>query len=125
MVTYNSVEALKDAGDWEEVDLVEAGRHYGWPDMEGAHCFPIGSEACDESAGPNEVNDDGFTMPLAEYSHGGGRCSITGAGVYRSCQVPDWDDTPPLVDGMAAVPGSQISIVLPARVRDPSEQGRS
>ena len=46
------------------------------------------------------------------------------SGSARIGQVPDWDDTPPLVDGMAPVPGSQISIVLPARVRDPSEQGR-
>lgn len=39
------------------------------------------------------------------------------SGTARIGQVPEWDDTPPLVDGLAPLPGSQISIVLPARVR--------
>ena len=38
------------------------------------------------------------------------------SGAARIGQVPEWDDTPPVVDGMAAFPGSQISIILPARV---------
>ncbi len=38
------------------------------------------------------------------------------SGTARIGQVPEWDDTPPVVDGMAAFPGSQISIILPARV---------
>jgi hypothetical protein len=37
------------------------------------------------------------------------------SGTARIGQVPEWDDTPPLVDGLAPLPGSQISIVLPAR----------
>jgi anti-sigma regulatory factor (Ser/Thr protein kinase) len=45
------------------------------------------------------------------------------SGTARIGQVPEWDDTPPLVDGMAPVPGSQISIVLPARVHEPAEVG--
>jgi len=73
---------------WEEVTLVEAGADLGWSDMEGFHCFGGG---CDDSAGPNEVNADGMTAPLAEYGHNGGRCSITGLSVYHSCEVPAWD----------------------------------
>jgi len=37
------------------------------------------------------------------------------SGTARIGQVPEWDDTPPLTDGLAPFPGAQISIVLPAR----------
>jgi len=37
------------------------------------------------------------------------------SGSARIGQVPEWDDTPPLTDGLAPFPGAQISIVLPAR----------
>jgi anti-sigma regulatory factor (Ser/Thr protein kinase) len=37
------------------------------------------------------------------------------SGSARIGQVPEWDDTPPLVDGLAPFPGAQIGIVLPAR----------
>jgi hypothetical protein len=37
------------------------------------------------------------------------------SGTARIGQVPDWYDTPPLVDGLAPFPGAQISIVLPAK----------
>ena len=38
------------------------------------------------------------------------------SGTARIGQVPDWDDTPPLADGLEPFPGAQISIVLPAKV---------
>jgi anti-sigma regulatory factor (Ser/Thr protein kinase) len=37
------------------------------------------------------------------------------SGSARIGQVPEWDDTPPLVEGLHPFPGAQISIVLPAR----------
>lgn len=37
------------------------------------------------------------------------------SGTARIGQVPEWDDTPPLVDGLAPLPGAQISIILPAK----------
>jgi hypothetical protein len=37
------------------------------------------------------------------------------SGTARIGQVPEWDDTPPLVDGLQPFPGAQISIVLPAK----------
>ena len=75
---------------YEEVSIVKGGADYGWNDMEGKHCF--GGANCDESAGPNEVNADGLTLPITEYSHDdNNRCSITGIGVYHSCEVPGWD----------------------------------
>jgi hypothetical protein len=40
------------------------------------------------------------------------------SGTARIGQVPEWDDTPPLVDGLAPFPGAQISIVLPAKAAE-------
>jgi anti-sigma regulatory factor (Ser/Thr protein kinase) len=40
------------------------------------------------------------------------------SGTARIGQVPEWDDTPPLVDGLEPFPGAQISIILPAKVSD-------
>lgn len=39
------------------------------------------------------------------------------SGTARIADVPDWDDTPPLEQGLARFPGAQINIVLPARER--------
>jgi hypothetical protein len=38
------------------------------------------------------------------------------SGTARIAQVPEWDDTPPMVDGLEPFPGSQIGIVVPAKV---------
>jgi hypothetical protein len=45
----------------------------------------------------------------------GGRVSIR-SGTARINEVPDWDDSPPLEDDLPYFPGSQIGIILPARV---------
>jgi len=74
---------------WEEVSIVNAGQDYGWDSMEANHCF--GGNQCDTSAGPNQANQDGLTAPITEYDHSAGRCSVTGVGIYRSCEVPAWD----------------------------------
>lgn len=37
------------------------------------------------------------------------------SGSARIGQVPEWDDTPPLTEGLTPFPGAQISIVLPAK----------
>jgi hypothetical protein len=72
---------IADVGqnNWEEVNLQTAsslgGENYGWPIMEGNHCFPIGS-SCDRS---------GLSLPLHEYDHDQG-CSVTGGYVYRGRQ---------------------------------------
>lgn len=78
--------------EWEEVDVAVAGRDYGWSAMEGNHCENDGS--CDESAAPGQPNADEQYAPLFEYNHIAlDACSITGGGVYRSCEVPAWDGT--------------------------------
>jgi anti-sigma regulatory factor (Ser/Thr protein kinase) len=44
----------------------------------------------------------------------GGKVSIR-SGTARIADIPDWDDAPPLQQGLAPFPGSQILIVLPER----------
>lgn len=58
---------------WEEVDAVVRGGNYGWRLMEGRHCF-LPKTDCDGS---------GLQLPVLEYGHEAGRCSITGGYVYR------------------------------------------
>jgi hypothetical protein len=36
--------------------------------------------------------------------------------------VPDWDDSPPMEEGLAFLPGAQIDVILPAK--DPGGSGR-
>lgn len=71
---------LADVGQnkWEEVDLVFPGGNYGWRIMEGAHCFDP----------DRDCNSDGLTIPITEYGHEQGRCSITGGYVYRGSSIP-------------------------------------
>lgn len=71
---------IADVGqsNWEEVDIGEPGANYGWNVMEGFHCYQP-SNGCDE---------DGLTLPVTEYSHADGACSITGGFVYRGDAIP-------------------------------------
>lgn len=58
---------------WEEIDLVTRGGNYGWRVMEGAHCFHSFAKC----------QDTMFSLPIYEYTHEQGRCSISGGYVYR------------------------------------------
>jgi len=54
------------------------GLNYGWRVMEGTFCFnPFNN--CDTS---------GLTLPLLDYPHLSGACSVTGGYVYRGSAVP-------------------------------------
>ncbi len=64
---------------YEEVDILEPGRNYGWNVMEGAHCYPPPGAVCDQTD---------LELPVAEYAHSEG-CSITGGRVYRGTRVSD------------------------------------
>jgi len=74
-------------GVWEEIDLQPAasggGENYGWDCREGAHPYddPNGDMNADCPAG-------GFTEPVLEYQHLGGRCSVTGGYRYRGDGEP-------------------------------------
>ncbi len=61
-------------GSWEEVDIIERGKNYGWDCREGAHDF--------ETAGCNGTYED----PVAEYGRSSGN-SITGGFVYRGSAI--------------------------------------
>lgn len=70
---------------WEEVDRAVrtssgAGRgvNWGWRVMEGRHCY-LPSTGCSTA---------GKTLPLTEYDHASGRCSISGGYVYRGSAIP-------------------------------------
>ncbi|RMH00120.1 MAG: glucose sorbosone dehydrogenase [Deltaproteobacteria bacterium] len=97
---FDPVTGLLYAGDVgqntaEEIDLVEAGRDYGWVRMEGNVCSSTtncGGPACAPPAPPNQENADGFTSPLVSLlQNDTGGCAVTGGAVYRSCEVPAWD----------------------------------
>ena len=40
------------------------------------------------------------------------------SGTARIADVPEWYDSPPLEDGLADFPGTQINIILPERIAD-------
>lgn len=66
-------------GQWEEVNRVSATEpalNYGWPIMEGNHCYR--STNCSQT---------GLVRPITEYDHSDG-CSITGGYVYRGQAYP-------------------------------------
>ncbi|MEZ4751572.1 MAG: PQQ-dependent sugar dehydrogenase [Bdellovibrionota bacterium] len=58
--------------EWEEVDIVERGKNYGWRVVEGTHCY--------EPA--KNCSKKGMEAPIHEYPHKDGQ-SITGGYVYR------------------------------------------
>jgi len=68
-------------GLYEEVDASAAanlgrGVNFGWNVMEGMHCY--NATSCDMT---------GKTLPVIEYTHAGGACSITGGYVYRGTRI--------------------------------------
>lgn len=64
--------------NWEEIDVVERGKNYGWRVMEGNHCTPGVDRNC---------NTRGYERPILEYAHPDG-ISITGGFVYRGTAIP-------------------------------------
>jgi glucose/arabinose dehydrogenase len=65
---------------WEEIDLIEKGKNYGWRIMEGNHCFNPSTNC----------NTTGLTLPVWEYGHNSeGGNSVTGGHVYRGMNVPE------------------------------------
>jgi len=80
---------IADVGQdlWEEVDFQPrtsiGGENYAWHCFEATHAFrPDGSECQNQT----------FTMPILEYSHAGGACSITGGYRYHGAKYPNLHD---------------------------------
>lgn len=66
---------------WEEVNVVSsslAGVNYGWNIMEASSCFDAST-----------CNKSGLELPVLEYGHGDGSCSITGGFAYRGSALPE------------------------------------
>jgi glucose/arabinose dehydrogenase len=64
----------------EEVHVVpsnRAGVNYGWRVLEGSECY--NATTC---------NTQGLELPVLEYPHANGACSITGGAVYRGSAIP-------------------------------------
>ena len=66
---------------WEEIDFQPAdspgGENYGWNRYEGTHPY---------SGGPAPQD---MVLPILEYAHSEGGCSVTGGYVYRGEALPD------------------------------------
>jgi glucose/arabinose dehydrogenase len=74
---------LSDVGQnlWEEINFqpsgAAGGANYGWKIMEASNCYV--SPDCDRAR---------FVVPVAEYAHQEGNCSVTGGYVYRGSMFP-------------------------------------
>ncbi|HEX2043120.1 MAG TPA: PQQ-dependent sugar dehydrogenase [Acidimicrobiales bacterium] len=72
---------IADVGQnrWEEIDFVPAGSpagaNFGWSLMDSRH--PLKGD-----------NPPGAILPIFEYDHGGGRCTVIGGYVYRGGAIP-------------------------------------
>jgi glucose/arabinose dehydrogenase len=64
---------------WEEIDIIQKGKNYGWNIMEGNHSYPPGTMG---------FNASGLEPPILEYNHSIGE-AITGGFVYRGTRIPD------------------------------------
>lgn len=64
----------------EEVNLVEKGRHYGWPNREGTFLFD--SSANTEVVYPLPKDDEGYDYPIIQYDHDEGN-AVSGGFVYH------------------------------------------
>lgn len=58
---------------FEEINIVESGKNYGWNTMEGRECFNP-SSGC---------NQEGLELPVWQYGRAAGDVSVTGGYVYR------------------------------------------
>jgi len=63
---------------WEEIDILQKGKNYGWRCYEGNHTYNT----------TNCGNSSLYTMPIKEYPHADGQ-SITGGFVYRGTSVTE------------------------------------
>ncbi|XP_062863308.1 HHIP-like protein 1 [Trichomycterus rosablanca] len=64
---------------YEEIDLVEKGKNYGWRAKEGFSCY-------DKKLCANSSLDD--VLPIYAYPHKIGK-SVTGGYIYRGCEYPN------------------------------------
>ena len=74
----------------EEINVATAaqgggrGLNYGWNIMEGTLCTPGINPNCQKT---------GLTLPVLDYDHSSGTCSVTGGYVYRGSAIPELQGT--------------------------------
>lgn len=68
---------------WEEVDLIQKNKNYGWGCYEGKHRY-TDTNSKDASICPATLD---HTFPVVEYDHSAGQ-AITGGYVYRGAAIP-------------------------------------
>jgi glucose/arabinose dehydrogenase len=79
---------------YEEIDFVPAttpgGMNFGWRQMEGTHCFnpAFGCAATSALGCSPACNDASLVVPVLDYAHSAGNCSVAGGYVYRGCRMP-------------------------------------
>ena len=77
---------------YEEIDIIEKGKNYGWRQLEANHCFDY--QKPDDH--PASCDQSGLTMPILEYNNctakpdGCKGISIIGGYVYRGSHAA-WD----------------------------------
>ncbi|MCZ6800759.1 MAG: PQQ-dependent sugar dehydrogenase [Nitrospirae bacterium] len=69
---------------WEEIDVIQKGKNYGWRFLEGTHCY---------NPKTNCRKASNLVDPVIEYGHSSGRCSVTGGYVYRGTEIPHLNGT--------------------------------
>jgi glucose/arabinose dehydrogenase len=62
----------------------QGGENYGWRCMEGKECTGLSGCTC---------NSPALTIPIFDYTHSAGNCSVTGGYVYRGAAIPELDGT--------------------------------
>lgn len=67
---------------------------------------------------PDSGRGQGIQQMRKQVRKWNGAISIR-SGTARIAQVPEWDDAPPLTDGLAPLPGALITMVLPAKEAAP------
>lgn len=79
---------------WEEINIMQQGRDYGWHGREGTHCFYPKPNGTDDTNCPMRPRE---TLPILDYPHTKEQCkttpclygrAITGGFVYRGTRVP-------------------------------------
>ena len=91
---------IADVGQYcyEEVSYIpnwNSSANFGWSITEGLHEFDDDDEVCeDEPHDLYQESNSSITLPVMEYDHSGGNCSVTGG------QFVDW--------GMSAVNGTYV-----------------
>lgn len=75
---------------WEEIDLLPAeggtgrGANLGWNIYEGTNRY-------DKEGRDDDIQLSDHTLPVWEYEHGPGLCSVTGGYVYRGTELAGYD----------------------------------